>query len=121
MTCDVEELSRTPVEQTGIAHRCEYLLRVPASLEYFDGHFDGKPLLPAVVQLAVVILPRVEWVWPDLGGLRSARKIKFRSPIAPDDSVRLELIRRGQDVAFVLDRPGEVCASGTLRFDEKRA
>ncbi len=93
-------------------------IRVPGDLMYFEGHFDGEPILAAVVQLDVVILPRIERLWPDLGTLERATKMKFRSPIRANDELVVRLKRKmdkkSVDVSMIR---GQVeCAGGTLFF-----
>ena len=95
-----------------------FRIRVPNDLMYFDGHFEGEPILAAVVQLDVIILPRIEKLWPDLGSVERATKMKFRSPIRADEEVTVRLKRKtGKKSVEVAMIRGEVeCASGTLSF-----
>ena len=95
-----------------------FRVRVPEDLVYFEGHFEGEPILAAVVQLDVVILPRIERLWPDLGSVERATKLKFRSPIRANEEVVVRLERKAErksvDVKVIR---GEVeCAGGTLFF-----
>ncbi len=95
----------------------ELALVVPSSLRWFQGHFDGNPVLAAVVQLREVLW-HTTTIWPDLTALRRVTGAKFRRPIRPLDSLRLRLERtRGSAKArFTFVRGNETCSSGVLDF-----
>ena len=95
-----------------------FRIRVPEELVYFRGHFDGEPILAAVVQLDVIILPRIERLWPDLGAVARATKMKFRSPIRANEEVTVRLKRKAdkKSVEVAMIRGEVECASGTLSF-----
>jgi 3-hydroxymyristoyl/3-hydroxydecanoyl-(acyl carrier protein) dehydratase len=95
-----------------------FRIRVPEELLYFDGHFEGQPILAAVVQLDVIILPRIEKTWPDLGAVERATKMKFRSPIRANEEITVRLKRKtGKKTVEVAMVRGDLeCASGTLSF-----
>lgn len=99
---------------------------VPRDLAYFAGHFEGWPVLPAVAQLAALVVPQVARLYPELGRLRRAARLKFSRPIAPGDELRLRIhvrtderlkpVRAGE-VRFTLAREGEVVSSGVLEYE----
>jgi acyl-coenzyme A synthetase/AMP-(fatty) acid ligase/3-hydroxymyristoyl/3-hydroxydecanoyl-(acyl carrier protein) dehydratase len=65
-------------------------LTVPADLLYFDGHFDGNPILPGVVQLDWAIARgRDCFAVPPV--FRSVSMLKFQQVIQPGATVQLEL------------------------------
>ena len=101
--------------------RMDVDLSVPADLFAFRGHFEGDPVLPAVVQLDGGVLPQVERAWPDLGCLERARRLKFVRPIRPGDVIRLSLERRNgaRQVEFSIETGGETCSSGLLIFQPR--
>ena len=114
---DVEELSAdASSEEDRVVHSFE--LRIPGTLTYFKGHFEGEPILAAVVQLDVIILPRIERLWPDLGPMQKATKMKFRKPIGADDEVTLALSRREgkKCVDVTIFKADRECTSGSLFF-----
>jgi 3-hydroxyacyl-[acyl-carrier-protein] dehydratase len=83
----------------------------------FEGHFPGKPVLPAVAQLCDLILPRIELAWPDLPALTGAPRMKFSRVIAPGDHLTLTLRRDdARTVRFELRHADGPCATGTLVF-----
>lgn len=93
-------------------------VHVPPHLPYFRGHFDGDPILPAVVQLQIVAIGQIEAAWPDLEGLREITKLKFVRPVRPDDRLALVIERAtgSGSVRFAISRDGDPCSSGTLTF-----
>ncbi len=93
----------------------------PADFPGFAGHFPGRPVLPAVVQLALVRHLAEEALglplWPE-----SCSRIKFKGMVRPAEALclRLELTAAeggGWQAVFALQRPeGEMVASGGIRF-----
>ncbi len=57
---------------------------------FFDGHFEGFVLLPAVAQLFIA-QSIAEQIWGDLGVFQSLRQVKFRDPVYPDTTLQLQL------------------------------
>ena len=65
-------------------------LFVPADLFYFDGHFDGAPLLPGVVQVDWARhFARLHLALP--ARFRAMHALKFQQPVLPGSALRLEL------------------------------
>ena len=90
---------------------------IPASSDFFDGHFPEYKLLPAVAQFEVVTrfsrkyFGTQRWV-------PSIKRIKFSAPIRPDTKIHLELTYKAekQSVTFNLSDAnveGKVYSSGT--------
>ena len=91
---------------------------IPASSDFFDGHFPEYKLLPAVAQFEVVTrfsrkyFGTQRWV-------PSIKRIKFSAPIRPDTKIHLELTYKTekQSVTFNLSDAnveGKVYSSGTF-------
>lgn len=57
---------------------------------FFDGHFEGFVLLPAVAQLFIA-QTIAEQTWGNLGSFQSLRQVKFRDPIYPNTTQQLQL------------------------------
>jgi 3-hydroxymyristoyl/3-hydroxydecanoyl-(acyl carrier protein) dehydratase len=85
-------------------------------LLYFQGHFDGLPLLPAVAQLSRIVLPLIRREHPDLGSVHKLRRARFRHPIGPNATITVTLSRAELRVSFEITLAREVAASGTLEF-----
>jgi len=100
--------------------RASALVRVPAELPYFDGHFAGRPVLPAVAQLEALVVPLCQDVWRDLAAPRRMVRLKFRRVIAPGSELLVRLERKGdaRTVVFTIERAGDVASSGTIEFSE---
>ncbi|RXZ36909.1 AMP-binding protein [Oxalobacteraceae bacterium CAVE-383] len=65
-------------------------LRIDADLLYFDGHFDGTPVLPGVAQLNwAITLGRRYFRLPPV--FAAVHALKFQQIIAPGSSIMLEL------------------------------
>src|SRR4051794_17312383 len=81
---------------------------VTVSEEFFQGHFPGAPLLPAVLMVeslaqVAAILVRDDEVTPRTRVyLRGVNGAKFRRQVVPGDRLRLEIIlgRRRGGIAF---------------------
>jgi len=79
----MRELEREP-------QRVVLEVTAPASLLYFDGHFDVAPILPGVVQINWAIhYGRQYFVLPPV--FKGMQQLKFQQVVAPDVAVRLEL------------------------------
>jgi 3-hydroxymyristoyl/3-hydroxydecanoyl-(acyl carrier protein) dehydratase len=91
--------------------------RVNASGRCFDGHFDGAPILPGVVQLAMALDVCAAWDDPP-GRLLGVRDVRFSRPILPGDEVDV-LLTAAHDPAtfrFEIRADGEAVTSGLLLF-----
>jgi 4-coumarate--CoA ligase (photoactive yellow protein activation family) len=100
----------SPTAHTRVVH-------IPASWSYFEGHFHDFPILPGVVQLTDIVLPGVAAHWPRLRRVRRIVGLKFRSPIAPGDTLDLDVtLTAPQKVSFALRRRDETVSSGALEF-----
>src|SRR5215510_720473 len=92
---------------------------VTVNEEFFQGHFPGAPLLPAVLMLeslsqvaAMLLLERVDAAPNARVYLRGVNDAKFRRQVVPGDRLRLQVSlgkRRGslaqaQAVAYVGDQ-----------------
>jgi len=89
-------------------------VRVPDASPYFDGHFEGSPVLSAVAQfelvrqsLAVALEREVE--------LQQLRGVKFKASIGPGAELTLQV--RGEPTGplqFKLLAQGELTTQGIL-------
>jgi 3-hydroxymyristoyl/3-hydroxydecanoyl-(acyl carrier protein) dehydratase len=63
---------------------------VPASSDYFDGHFPDFKLLPAVAQFELAVRFSARFFGTPVTVTHSKR-IKFMAPVRPDSTILLEL------------------------------
>ncbi len=91
-------------------------LRVPEGLRCLQGHFEGMPVLPGVMQLLAVselagsMLP---------AGHRLARvtRLRFSRPVGPGAEFTASLTLQGATVRFVLRLGDAVVSSGALGYE----
>ena len=98
-----------------------FAVLVPADLLYFQGHFPGAPILPAIAQLLTLVVDRIHFQWPDLGQPRRVARLKFMRAIDPGDEIEVHLERTGAEVRFTLLRGATDCTRGALAFAEAAA
>ncbi len=93
-------------------------LGVPADLDWFRGHFPGKPVLPGIVQVHWAVLAcRALYGLP--GGPREIKRLKFKRMVAPPAEIELALARVGEHAAqFRFSTRGEQTSGGTIVFGE---
>lgn len=90
-------------------------IAVPGDGPLFEGHFPGRPILPGVTQLVLVVdAIRAE---RDEGPVRALRSLRLRALVEPGDALALDVRRpeRGL-VRFDLRREGAVVADGFLEL-----
>lgn len=109
----IPEIGRVQRTDTGI--RLDFA--VPASLEYFAGHFPGCPLLPGVVQIGWAVELARQHI-PFDAPFRSLAGVKFTRVIQPGSSVSLLLAldRERRELTFEYLSDGEPCSGGRVRF-----
>jgi 3-hydroxymyristoyl/3-hydroxydecanoyl-(acyl carrier protein) dehydratase len=109
----------TPSHSTdGLTETVSIRARVAPDLVWFEGHFDDRPVLPAVILLQE-LLRAIALSWPDLPPLRRVIKTKFRRPIGPSARLVLRLSREssGPRVGFEVEMDGTTIANGLLQFE----
>lgn len=97
-----------------------YDLHVPRTLTHFDGHFEGLPILPGVVQIDwAVRLASVDV--PAVRAVASIDQIKFTAPVPPGVVLRLALKHDAsrRRVAFRYRLGERDCASGIIVYGER--
>ena len=94
-------------------HEAELLLHIPENLAWFDGHFPGDAILPAVVQ--------IDWAisfGQPLGfspaGFRGLERLKFTAVISPDTVLRLTLRTDGGTLEFAYSSAGKQHSKGRI-------
>ena len=89
---------------------------IPESYEFFEGHFRGNPLVPAVVQIGWAVTAMVKMKGEAVGAYRLSR-FKFIAPIRPNDSVELTLTLKSDKFRCRITANGYLCCSGILELE----
>jgi 3-hydroxymyristoyl/3-hydroxydecanoyl-(acyl carrier protein) dehydratase len=95
----------------------QFVLRIPAELCYFEGHFPGHPLLPGVIQITwAAQFGRQYFALPTQ--FTHLSLVKFMRVIAPGSRVTLTLeFREARKELSFSYRCGEaLCSSGNIGF-----
>lgn len=94
-------------------------LRVEEDSVFFDGHFEGFPIFPAVAQLQALVIDLATEAYPEIGEVIEARRLKFQRPILPGAELEIELTRTEARVSFKILTGGEPASAGVLEFAQK--
>lgn len=88
---------------------------VPKTSPYFDGHFPGFSILPAVAQVELIIRSASEYLATGINILEM-RRIKFTKFIRPNISLSLRLEKKDKTLSFKIFASGEeeVYSSGLI-------
>lgn len=65
-------------------------LNIPASLSWFEGHFESQPVLPGVAQISYAMYYAAQRLNVSAAFL-SLEQVKFLVPILPSDDIVLRL------------------------------
>jgi len=100
-----------PVERIGPD---EYRAEIPSDLAFFDGHFETFKVLCGAAVIDRIVWPIVKLEHPEVGELRAIRRLRFKKPIGPDQSLSIKLAVTAGKIQFeILDAATQV-ASGQL-------
>jgi len=100
-------------------------LRVPTDSRFFEGHFEGRPMLPGVAQIVAIAHREARRVFGPLGAPTRISRLKFQDVIVPGDRLSLTLTRtRGDEptvrfrIERVLESGPRVASSGTIAYTD---
>jgi len=92
---------------------------LPASMAFFDGHFPGQPIFPAVLQLTFVRLLCAGITQQKLHNV-SVGKTKFSGIIKPEEKIKVEIelseIKHEYIAKFKFSTSDKVASSGTVTY-----
>ncbi|MDQ8186365.1 hypothetical protein [Pelagicoccus sp. SDUM812002] len=91
----------------------EVVFRIDEGLPYFEGHFPGNPIVPAVTQIGWILVAVEAWRGRPLERYRLSR-FKFVLPLRPDVFVRVALEQKGDRYAVRVFSNDELCCSGNV-------
>ena len=95
---------------------------IPGDNPYFDGHFPGFPILPAVAQMELVVRFAARYLGTGID-VSEIPRIKCSNMIRPSTALVLKLEKKESTVSFRMTSPnGETVYSlGTLEMRESGA
>jgi 3-hydroxymyristoyl/3-hydroxydecanoyl-(acyl carrier protein) dehydratase len=89
---------------------------LPNNLKYFDGHFDGQPILAAVAQLHLVDR-LVKSHFEKSLAFSGMKQLKFMSPIVPNEAIRLKVVdKKNYQFAFEFSCNDKLKAKGVIYY-----
>lgn len=83
---------------------------------FFEGHFDGFPIVPGVVQLYYAKF-FAEDVYPNI--YKDCKRIKFTNVMKPETFVTLKLTQRGNNLEFVYMNEEKTFSSGIFSIESQ--
>ena len=91
---------------------------IPSDYLFYEGHFEGYPVLAGGVQLHELVLPRLRAAAGDLPALKQLDGVKFLARFVPGDTVDVTLRRLDdpQRVTFEVRRGETRCTTGRMSF-----
>lgn len=113
---DLEKVSAAPIAASPESVSVPFV--VPMDSVFFEGHFEGDPIFPAVAQLSEIIVPAVTRTWADLAVPSAFRRVKFTKILRPGSECVLTLVRTERKIEFRVDSSGPVC-SGLVEFQDR--
>ena len=85
---------------------------------FFEGHFDGFPIVPGVVQLYYAKFFAENIFNIDVNH-KEAKKIKFSNIMKPETIVTLQLTRKGNNLEFVYMNEEKTFSSGIFSIESQ--
>jgi len=93
---------------------------IPDASPYFDGHFPGFPILPAVAQTELVVYFATRYLGSIINP-SEIKRVKFTNFIQPDAPLLLKLSKKEKTVSFIFSSSKDetVYSSGTIITGDK--
>jgi len=93
---------------------------IPATSPYFDGHFPGFPILPAVAQAELIIRFAARYFGTGVSP-SEIKRFKFTKLIRPDAPLLLKLTKKEKSISFNISSPENetVYSTGTVILEDK--
>jgi len=93
---------------------------IPETSPYFDGHFPGFPILPAVAQ-AELVIRFASRCFETIVNPSEIKRFKFTNLIRPDAPLLLKLTKKEKTISFNISSPENkiVYSTGTVVLGDK--
>jgi len=106
------------IDKTENSVRLEF--SIAGTSPYFDGHFPGFPILPAVAQTELVIRFAARYFGTTISPLE-IKRVKFTKFIRPGTPLSMELVKKEKTVSFTINSPDNetVYSAGTVVLGDK--
>ncbi|MCL1958422.1 MAG: AMP-binding protein, partial [Spirochaetes bacterium] len=93
---------------------------IPDTSPYFDGHFPGFLILPAVAQTELIIRFAARYLGTGIWSLE-IKRVKFTNFIRPFTPLLLKLVKKEKSISFVISSPDNktVYSTGTVIPENK--
>ncbi|MFT4515252.1 MAG: 3-hydroxymyristoyl/3-hydroxydecanoyl-(acyl carrier protein) dehydratase [Planctomycetota bacterium] len=91
---------------------------IPSNYLFYEGHFEGYPVLAGGVQLHELVMPSLRKLCGETPALSKLDSIKFLARIAPGDTIDV-VLQRSSDASkltFEVRKQNTKCTSGRLHF-----
>jgi acyl-coenzyme A synthetase/AMP-(fatty) acid ligase/3-hydroxymyristoyl/3-hydroxydecanoyl-(acyl carrier protein) dehydratase len=91
-------------------------LFIQSDLAFFNGHFEGCPILPGVAQVFIA-----QWIVEEIFNLSnvvSVKKLKFNKIIRPDKLLNLEINKVKNQITFTFSADSKIHSSGTITYEQ---
>jgi hypothetical protein len=111
----IQKKPRLPVTLCSDVEAGEWLLYIPANLNWFDGHFPGQPVLPGVVQIDWAIYYAKQLGF-ETNSFLDIPRVKFSAIIEPEAVLRLTLEKNSHGLRFLYRSAAVVHSQGTIAF-----
>jgi len=95
----------------------EVRARVPADLDFLEGHFPGHPLVPGFVQVHWVLALARQHLGVSTPPA-AVELLKFRAPLLPGQEFALKLRATAQRLGFEIESAGQPVSSGRFQLDD---
>lgn len=90
-------------------------LRIPHTHPSLPGHFPGRPIVPGVVLLDLVLQAAQQWLGSPVQ-LLCLQQAKFVTPLLPDQEAQVQLKLQGVELRFTITRAAETIAQGVMNL-----
>jgi 3-hydroxymyristoyl/3-hydroxydecanoyl-(acyl carrier protein) dehydratase len=93
-------------------------LGIHPGLDGFDGHFDGAPIVPGVLQIYWVLQFANQYLKPvSAFDIASMEAVKFQQVMTPGIEVRLDLELVDAKLMFMFSSPSKRYSSGKIAIN----